>query len=136
MFARLYPKSDDARFLDAQDVARRVSAHFSSSSIDWDEATRLLQEKLERLEAAPAPIISGHKNHSSLALRAAMNEVIAVWHNNLRFASEKRLRVHLKHIGRLTGLKGDPLKKTSRELQSAAQTIIDRGMALWTSSNA
>src|SRR6266851_9921814 len=31
----------------------------------------------------------------ALSLRAAMNEVVTLWHNNLRFASEARLRAFL-----------------------------------------
>jgi hypothetical protein len=69
----------------------------------------------------------------SLRLRAAMNEVVALWHNNLRFASERSLRTFLNRIDRLRGVKGDALKKNSSELLNAAQTVVDRGVALWTS---
>jgi hypothetical protein len=70
---------------------------------------------------------------SGLKLRGAMNEVVILWHNNLRFASEASLKAFLKRIGRLQGVKGDPLKKNARDLLDAAQTVINRGMALWTS---
>ncbi len=70
---------------------------------------------------------------SSKALRKAMNEVVTLWHNNLRFASEASLRAHLNRIGRLQGIRGDALKKNSSDLLEAAQTIISRGVALWTS---
>lgn len=66
-------------------------------------------------------------------LRAAMNEVVILWHNNLRFASEGSLEAFLRRNGRLQGVKGDALKKNSADLLEAAQTIIDRGVALWTS---
>jgi hypothetical protein len=69
----------------------------------------------------------------ALALRAAMNEVVVLWHNNLRFASEARLRAFLNRIDRLQGIKGDALKKNSSDLLNAAQTVVDRGVALWTS---
>jgi len=67
------------------------------------------------------------------ALRAAMIEVKALWHNNLRFASEDRLRSHLHQMGRLHGIRGNAVKKNALDLLEAAQKIIDRGVALWTS---
>ena len=70
---------------------------------------------------------------SGVKLRAAMNEVIILWHNNLRFASEASLKVFLNKIDRLRGVKGDPLKKNALDLLAAAQTVIDRGVTLWTS---
>jgi hypothetical protein len=69
---------------------------------------------------------------SALALHAAMNEVIVLWHNNLRFASEASLRAFLRRIDRLQGIKGDAIKKNSSDLLNAAQTIVDRGNVLWT----
>lgn len=66
-------------------------------------------------------------------LTAAMNEVASLWHNNLRFASEGSLRAHLQKIGRLRGVKGDPLKKNALDLLNAAQTVINRGVTLWQS---
>jgi hypothetical protein len=62
-----------------------------------------------------------------------MNEVIVLWHNNLRFASEDRLKVYLKRIGRSQGIKGDFAKKNAYDLLEAAQRIVDRGVFLWTS---
>lgn len=70
---------------------------------------------------------------SAVKLRGSMNEVVILWHNNLRFASEASLRAFLKQSGRLQGVKGDPLKKNTRDLINAAQNIIDRGVVLWTS---
>ena len=67
------------------------------------------------------------------ALRAAMSEVVTLWHNNLRFASEASLRAFLNRIDRLEGIRGDALKKNASDLLNAAQTVVDRGVALWTS---
>jgi hypothetical protein len=64
---------------------------------------------------------------SRLILQVAINEAMVLWHNSLRFASEARLRAFLKQIGRLRGVKGDPLKKNALDLLSAADTVIDRG---------
>jgi hypothetical protein len=71
---------------------------------------------------------------SGIGLRAAMNEVIVLWHNNLRFASEASLRAVLNKLNRLKGVKGDPLKKNALDLLNAAQTVMDRGVTLWTSN--
>ena len=67
------------------------------------------------------------------AIRGAMNLVIILWHNNLRFASEASLKAFLNRIGRLKGIKGDAVKENSRQLLEAAQTVVSRGMVLWDS---
>lgn len=71
--------------------------------------------------------------HAGVELRGAMNEVIMLWRNNLRFASETSLKAYLKTLGRLQGIKGDPLKKNTADLLNAAETVINRGVTLWTS---
>jgi hypothetical protein len=45
---------------------------------------------------------------SSARLKGAMNLVILLWHNNLRYASEASLRAFLRQSGRIRGVKGDP----------------------------
>jgi hypothetical protein len=95
------------------------------------KASRLLtidEDYMRRKRASEDAI-----HDSGIRLRAAMNEVIILWHNNLRFASEASLKAFLRTIGRLRGAKGDPLKKNALDLIEAAQTVIDRGTALWTS---
>ncbi len=63
----------------------------------------------------------------------AINEVASLSRNNLRFASETSLKAYLNRIERVRGIKGNPLKKNTLELLDAAQTVIDRGVAIWTS---
>ena len=95
------------------------------------KASRLLQideEYLRLNEESDEAIMQ-----SGRTLRAAMNEVNLLWHNNLRFASEVRLKAFLRRLGRLQGIKGDPLKKNAMDMMLAAQTVIDRGVTLWTS---
>jgi hypothetical protein len=70
---------------------------------------------------------------SGAALSSAMNEVIVLWHNNLRFASEASLKGFLNKIGRLQGIKGDPLKKNALDLLNVSQFVINRGVTLWNS---
>ncbi len=95
------------------------------------KASRLLQidDEYMRLNNKPEEAIveSGKK------LRTAMNEVIVLWHNNLRFASETRVRTFLRKQRRVQGVKGDALKKNALDLVTAAQMVIDRGVTLWTS---
>jgi hypothetical protein len=62
-----------------------------------------------------------------------MDEVVVLWHNNLRFAPESSLRAFLSRIERLQGVRGDALEKNSLDLLNEAQTVVDRGNALWTS---
>jgi hypothetical protein len=72
-------------------------------------------------------------NESRRKLRGAMNEVIALWHNNLRFASEASATAYLRQIGRVQGVKGDPLKKNALDLIEAAQSVVNRGTTIWIS---
>lgn len=98
---------------------------------DLLKASGILQinDDLMRKKKRPEEEISQYGKQ----LRAAMNEVIVLWHNSLRFASEGTLEAFLRRSGRLQGIRGDALKKNSSDLLEAAQTIINRGVALWTS---
>jgi hypothetical protein len=70
---------------------------------------------------------------SALKIQVAMNQIVILWHNNLRFASEARLGAFLKQKRMFQGVKGDPLKKNALDLIEAAQTVVNRGAVLWTS---
>lgn len=70
---------------------------------------------------------------ASREFRAAVNEIVILWHNNLRFASEMRLKAHLTELNRVQGIKGDPLRKNALDLIDAAQLIINKGIVLWDS---
>lgn len=98
---------------------------------DLLKASRLLRiddESMRRRGASEEAI-----QHSGEALRAALNDVVTLWHNNLRFACEASLKAFLHKIGRLQGVRGDPLKKNALDLLNAAQTVVDRGVSLWIS---
>lgn len=98
--------------------------------MDLMRASALLQfneEQMRRKGVSEVEIFD-----CALGLRAAMNEVVGLWHNNLRFASEVSLRVFLNRIDRLQGIKGNALKKNAADLLNAAQMVVDRGVALWT----
>jgi HEPN domain-containing protein len=95
------------------------------------KASRVLQinDELMRRKGRREDEITGYGRQ----LKAAMNEVIALWHNNLRYASGARLKAFLRSSDRLQGIRGDALKRNSADLLGAAQTIVDRGVALWMS---
>jgi hypothetical protein len=97
---------------------------------DLFRASRLLEVDDEYLRRKGKPEEAIYR--SGVELRGAMNEVASLWHNNLRFASEARLKAHLNKLGRLRGVKGNPLKKNTKDLLNAAQAVIDRGVMLWT----
>ncbi len=67
---------------------------------------------------------------SVIMLHAVVNEVISLWHNNLRYASEVSFKRYLNKIGRFRGIKGDPLKKNTLDFLETAQKVIDRGVIM------
>ena len=67
----------------------------------------------------------------AIELRAAVNEVATLWHNNLRFASEARLKSFLASLKRHVHGKGDIRRENARNLLKSAQTVFDRGAVLW-----
>lgn len=71
--------------------------------------------------------IDGHLR----TLRVAVNEIFRLWANNYRFASEERLRSHLKKITGHQKIKGDYLKEQARQLLNSAQKFIDKGVVQW-----
>jgi hypothetical protein len=68
---------------------------------------------------------------ASRDFRANMNEIVVLWHNSMRFASEDRLRAHLRALGRVQGIKGDPLRHNALAMLNAAQFIVNKGVVLW-----
>jgi hypothetical protein len=67
-------------------------------------------------------------------IRSAVNDVALLWANDYRFASEERLRTHLKkNVELRRGVRGEILKACALRLVNAAQTIVNKGSALWPS---
>jgi hypothetical protein len=64
-------------------------------------------------------------------LQAATSDVYDLWSNDYRFATEERMRAHLKNKRLDRKIRGDFLKKRSLELLEASQTIIDKGLLQW-----
>ncbi len=72
--------------------------------------------------------------HHHRELQAALTIVYDLWSNDYRFASEDRLRAHLKSTKLDRGVKGDILKVNALALLNAAETFHDMGVYQWISS--
>ena len=64
-------------------------------------------------------------------LRLAVNEIFRLWSNSYRFASERRLRAHLKKLTGYRKIKGDYLKEQALRFLNSAQKFIDKGVLQW-----
>lgn len=65
-------------------------------------------------------------------IRSAVNEVVVLWANTYRFASENRLRAYLwKMAPARSRTKGDHLKFSALRLLNAAQRVVEKGGILW-----
>jgi hypothetical protein len=64
-------------------------------------------------------------------LQVAVNEIVRVWANNYRFASEERMRAYLKQVTGYQRIKGDSLKEISRRFLGSAQEFMNKGVLLW-----
>ena len=64
-------------------------------------------------------------------LQSSVNEIYRIWANNFRYASEERLRSHLKRITRHRRIKGDYLKEIARRFLDSAQKFIEKGVVQW-----
>lgn len=117
---RAFRWSDDPSFEARHDLAALLKA--SRLLIIDEEYLRRKKKSEEEIQAA------------TRRLRAEMNEVGILWHNNLRFASEASLRAFLRRIGRTRRVKGDPLKKNAGDLVAAAQFVVNRAIVLWKSA--
>ncbi len=65
------------------------------------------------------------------SIQLAIDEIVRIWSNRYRFASEARLRSHLKRITGYRKIKGDYLKDQARRFLNAAQTFVDKGVLQW-----
>jgi hypothetical protein len=65
-------------------------------------------------------------------LRSAVNNVWLLRKNELRYASEERMRAELKSNRLDRKIRGDYLKANTLKLLDSAQTLIDKGAFQWT----
>jgi hypothetical protein len=68
-------------------------------------------------------------------LQVAVNEIFRVWANNYRFASEQRLRSHLKEITRYQKIKGEYLKEQARRFLSSAAPGNGPSLCRWAAAD-
>jgi hypothetical protein len=94
-------------------------------------ASGLLQAHEERARRKRIP--EEEIERSVAEILDAKDKVMALWQNNLRFASEASLRAYLNRSGRLRGIRGDALRKNSADLLLAAAIIVDNGVKVWSS---
>jgi hypothetical protein len=116
---RAHKMRKDTTFDERHDLKRLFQA---SGMLDADPA--ILQEK--GLSEA------GARRHFR-ELQASMVDVYDLWTNDYRFASETRLRAHLKFRKLDRGIKGDFVKARARKLLESAQRLIDKGIFQWQS---
>lgn len=114
---RAFRWTEDSRFEGRHDLSELLAAS-GLLKIDYDF--------MRRKGASDGAI-----ENQGRELRAAMNGVVMLWHNNLRFASEASLKAFLRKTQRLHGIKGDPIKGNAIEFLDAAQTVVNRGVILW-----
>jgi hypothetical protein len=67
-------------------------------------------------------------------LLAAITDISDLWANDYRFASEERLRAHLKFRKLYRGMKGDILKVNAQSLLNSAEDFVTKGVFQWRSS--
>jgi hypothetical protein len=87
---------------------------------------RMAEQKLEAAGWSKDDITNHVKS-----LRAAVDDVYLLWHNNYRYASEERLLAHLKRMRLYQKVKGDLLKAKALQLFNAASVFITRGILQW-----
>lgn len=78
---------------------------------------------------------NGEAENYARELQVSLNEVCLLWSNDFRYASEHRLRAHLKrHLELPKRANGDLLKGSALQPLRAAQKFVDKGFLLWTAS--
>lgn len=92
-------------------------------------ASRLKERLLASLETADPtkPALLRRLRH----LESDIAEISLRWANDYRYASEARLRAHLRRRKLNLGIKGDFLKENSRLLVEASRRVIEEGERSW-----
>jgi hypothetical protein len=92
-------------------------------------ASGMLQPDRDRMRARNWTDVQIDENIRTLGV--TVNDIVRLWSNNYRFASEDRLRAHLKKLTGYQKIKGDYLKEQAREFLSSAQKFINRAVIQW-----
>lgn len=83
----------------------------------------------ELLSISGLELLGSNANRRELA--EATGVLFTRWKNDIRYASEKRLRRHYKWLKLDRGIRGDYLKENSRIVLFAAQKIVAVGSRQW-----
>ena len=91
-----------------------------------------LREHLKRVRACA--VLSPVEDDDALA--DAINELVILWRNDLRFTGTRRFRRLLTQAGRIKRLRGraivgEPEKPNARAVLDAAQTVVTKGELAW-----
>ncbi len=83
----------------------------------------------ELLSISGLELVSAGKNSRVIAEATAI--LFTRWKNDIRYASEKRLRRHFKRLKLDRSIRGDFLKENCRIALNAAQRIVAMGNQQW-----
>jgi len=114
---RAFKRRRDATFDEKHDLRRLFKA---SGMLDFFPETLVA-----RGISAEQAIVSFRE------FQADLNDIYDLWSNDYRYASETRLRSHLKSQGLTRGIKGDVLKAKALALLTASQRFMDKGVLQW-----
>lgn len=87
--------------------------------------------RLDRSKLRAKKWTEGEIDSHMHSLQTAANEIFRVWANSYRFASEERLRSHLKEITGYQKIKGDYLKEQTRRFLNSVDKFMEKGLVLW-----
>jgi len=91
--------------------------------------SRIKPLAIERQEAVG--LSEAGLNRYSRQWDTALATMSSRWSNDFRYASESRLRAHLKRMGLDRGVRGDFARFQARRLIEAAEWAISEGSQLW-----
>jgi len=106
------------------------------ATFDEKHDLRRLLKASGMLEFLPETLVARGMSEEQVSIRfrefqADLNDIYDLWSNEYRYASETRLRSHLKSQGRVRGIKGDILKAQTLALLTASQRFMDKGVLQW-----
>jgi HEPN domain-containing protein len=87
--------------------------------------------RIDRRKLAAKPWTDEQIDRHLRLLQVDVHEIYRRWGNNYRFATEERVRAHLKEITGYQKIKGDYLKEQARRFLRSAQRFVDMGVVQW-----
>ena len=111
-----------------------VSLHYREFDARHDFGRLLVKSRMRQLlegQMESHPAQTAKIQMRMTRLHAAVNQIVAVWSNNIRFAADPLLRRHFNRRKMYRGVRGDLLRELSRRLLSAALEVVNQGVVLW-----